>query len=279
MTLQSRGPGTGDARRDEIAALGPWFHNLHLPDGAQTAPDHPLGDFPAYKWREIARALPADLSGATALDIGCNAGFHSFQLAARGARVTAIDSDEHYLRQARWAARWLDEDGRITFERMQVYDLAALGRRFDVVLFLGVLYHLRYPQLALDLVSRVVGELAVVQTLTMPAEPGATASDATVPENLAFEERSRLAQPGWPRAAFVEHRLADDPTNWWVPDDACARAMLRAAGLRIVSTPGCELYVCEPDHDEPAARAGQRESELRAVLEPSSSESSSSQRK
>ena len=85
--------------------LAPWFHNLHLPDGRQTAPDHPLGDFPAFKWRQIAPHVPVHLAGRRALDIGCNAGFYSFELARRGAQVTAIDSDERYLAQARWAAR------------------------------------------------------------------------------------------------------------------------------------------------------------------------------
>ncbi len=86
MTLETQ------PRHDpELAALGPWFHNLHLPDGRETAPDHPLGDFPAYKWREIATALPDDLTGWRALDVGCNAGFYSFELARRGADVLAVD--------------------------------------------------------------------------------------------------------------------------------------------------------------------------------------------
>src|SRR3546814_15655835 len=76
---------TDASRDDQVAALGPWFHNLHLPDGTETAPDHPLGDFPSFKWQQVARHLPEDLSGWTALDIGCNAGFYSFQLAKRGA--------------------------------------------------------------------------------------------------------------------------------------------------------------------------------------------------
>src|SRR5213075_1703884 len=84
----------------DIARLAPWFHNLHLPDGTQTCPDHWLGDFPAFKWREIAPHLPADLTGWSCLDIGCNAGFYTFELARRGARVLGIDVDERYLRQA-----------------------------------------------------------------------------------------------------------------------------------------------------------------------------------
>src|SRR5688500_9756004 len=93
-----------------IARLAPWFHNLHLPDGSETAPDHPLGDFPMRKWREIERHIPTDLVGWRALDVGCNAGFYSFELARRGARVTAVDSNNHYLAQARWAAREFELD-------------------------------------------------------------------------------------------------------------------------------------------------------------------------
>src|SRR5918997_6765494 len=80
-----------NGRHAKIAELGPWFHNLHLPDGTQTAPDHSLGDFPSFKWLEVAPHLPKDLTGWRALDIGCNAGFYTFELARRGARVTGID--------------------------------------------------------------------------------------------------------------------------------------------------------------------------------------------
>jgi tRNA (mo5U34)-methyltransferase len=264
MTLQSMGtaaPAGADETSHRIAELAPWFHNLHLPDGRCTAPDHPLGDFPAFKWHQLAGSIPAELAGTTALDIGCNAGYYSFQLAARGARVLAIDHDEHYLEQGRWAARLLDPHGLVEFRRMGVYDLASLPDRFDLVLFLGVLYHLRHPQLALDIVAERVGGRLVFQTLTMPA----SADALEVPDDLPLERRDLLTAPGWPRAAFIEHSLAGDPTNWWALDDACVRAMLRSAGLQVIGTPGHELYVCEP------AAAGDpatpwRQAELAAVL-------------
>jgi len=222
--------------------LGPWFHNLHLPDGTQTAPDHPLGDFPAFKWRQIAPYVPADLEGRRALDIGCNAGFYSFKLAERGAHVLAVDMDDHYLRQATWAAEQLDPNGRVEFRRMQVYELARSTEAFDLILFLGVLYHLRHPLLALDIVSERLRGRLILQTLTMPGSP-----PADQPADIGIDERDRLAGPGWPRAAFIEHRLAGDPTNWWAPDDACVRAMARSADLRVLDSPGHEIYVCERD--------------------------------
>jgi len=238
MTLQS----LGRHAPKEIAALAPWFHNLHLPGGVQTAPDHPLGDFPRYKWEELASALPDDLTGWSALDIGCNAGFYSFELAARGAEVVGIDLDEHYLRQARWAAERLDVGGRVEFRRLGVYDLARTDDRYDLILFMGVLYHLRHPLLALDLVAARARRLVVLQTLTTEWER----AEASSADDVGYDERERLSEPGWPKAAFVERRLFGDPTNWWVPNAAAVEAMVRSAGLEVVERPGHELWVCRP---------------------------------
>ncbi|HEX3125711.1 MAG TPA: TIGR04290 family methyltransferase [Thermoanaerobaculia bacterium] len=226
---------------DEIAALAPWFHNLHLPDGTQTAPDHFLGDFPRFKWEQIRAWIPEDLSGWTALDIGCNAGFYTFELARRGARVTGIDYDERYLDQARWAARQFGVEDQVKLRRMQVYDLARSEERWDLVLFMGVLYHLRYPLLGLDIVARRVRRRLVFQTLTMPGE-----EVYDPPADLDIDEREILLDPGWPKMAFIEHRLAADPTNWWAPNHAAVEAMLRSAGLRVTARPGHEIYLCEP---------------------------------
>src|SRR4051812_27880454 len=115
---------TTDTVEGKILELAPWFHNLHLPDGTQTAPEHFLGDFPSFKWLEIASWIPEDLNGWTALDIGCNAGFYSFELARRGARVVGIDRDPHYLAQAQWAAGQFGLEDRVEFRHMQIYDLA-----------------------------------------------------------------------------------------------------------------------------------------------------------
>jgi tRNA (mo5U34)-methyltransferase len=242
-TLQSHGPKrpARDPVAREIQGLAPWFHNLHLPSGHETAPDHPLGDFPRVKWWELASSLPEDLTGWRALDVGCNAGFYSFALARRGADVLAIDADDHYLTQARWAAERFELTERIRFERLEVYDLARREERFDLVLFLGVLYHLRHPLLALDLLAEKAERLLVLQTLTMPGD-----DEVRPPRNLPFDKRDRLLDAGWPKMAFIEKRLADDPTNWWAPNDACVEAMLRSSGLEVVERPGYQLWVCRP---------------------------------
>ncbi len=226
----------------EIAELGPWFHNIHLPDGTQTAPGHPLGDFPTYKWRLISPDLPEDMTDWTVLDIGCNAGFYSLQLAARGADVTAIDIDDHYLDQARWAAGQFGMGSRIQFLRKQVYELAFMEESYDLILFMGVFYHLRHPLLALDIVSEKFEKLLVFQTLTMPGEQVFVFDDS-----LTIDDRLLLLHPGWPKMAFIEKSLAGDPTNWWAPNHAAVLAMLRSCGLRVLKNPGHEIYICRRD--------------------------------
>lgn len=226
---------------DQVRDLAPWFHNLHLPDGTQTAPDHPLGDFPSNKWTRIAGHVPDDLTGWSALDIGCNAGFYSFELARRGADVTAIDCDPHYLRQAEWAAGKFGLADRIRFRRQQIYDLAHMSEQFDIVWFMGVFYHLRYPTLGLDIVARKTRRLLVFQTMTLPGEDVAAA-----PPNLALTEREQMNQPGWPKMAFIERRLENDPTNWWAANHACVEALLRSCGFHVLARPAHEIYLCEP---------------------------------
>lgn len=148
----------------EIAALGPWFQNLHLPDGTQTLPNHRMGDFPASQWRQIAPHLPEDLTGWCVLEIGCNAGFYAFEMAKRGARVTGVDTDAHVLAQAHWAAKQFGLEAQVAFEQRQVYDLASTRETYDLVLCLGGTSHLRYPLLGLDIIARKVKKLLVFQT-------------------------------------------------------------------------------------------------------------------
>lgn len=240
MTNQSDSRRTNTAR--QVADLAPWFHNLHLPDGTQTAPDHFLGDFPSYKWAELAMCIPDDLSGWSVLDIGCNAGYYCFELARRGASVTGIDSNEHYLAQARWAARQYGLSHRVQFARLQVHELARHAETYDLVLFLGVFYHLRYPLLALDIVVQRVRGLLLFQTLSMPGESAYESAP-----DYDINDRAMMREPGWPVMAFIEGRLAGDPTNWWAPNHACIEAMMRSCGMRVVSRPGTETYLCEPD--------------------------------
>lgn len=220
-----------------IEELGPWFQNIRI-GGTQTAPQHFLGDYPAFKWQGFAHVVPEDLQGCSVLDIGCNAGFYCFEMKRRNAgRVVGIDSDEHYLAQARFVAEQKGLD--IEFQRMSVYEVAQLEERFDLVLFMGVLYHLRHPLLALDLLwEHVVGDRMLFQCLQR--------GDERIPdlqENYDFSEWGLFDQPDYPKTFFVEQRYASDPTNWWIPNTAAMEAMLRSSGFEIVEHPEREVYL------------------------------------
>lgn len=236
-TLQSH-PAQAEASAQDIHELGPWFHNLHLPDGRQTAPDHPLGDYPAYKWRALASCLPQRLDGQRVLDIGCNAGYFAIELARRGAQVTAIDHDPHYLRQAAWAAAQFDLGKRLVLREGDVYGLASTGERYDIVLFMGVFYHLRYPLLGLDIAASMSDGLLLFQSLATggPADE----MDTSDPGYLG---RDRLREDAWPKLAFIEHELAGDPSNWWVPNPPAMRAMLRSAGFELQAMAD-DIHIC-----------------------------------
>jgi tRNA (mo5U34)-methyltransferase len=225
--------------RERVEALGPWFHNLDL-RGVKTAPAHFLGNYPEVKWRRFSAAIPEHLTGMSVLDIGCNGGFYSLEMKRRGAnRVLGIDFDDGYLEQARFAAEVTGAD--VEFRKLSVYDVGTLGESFDIVLFMGVLYHLRHPLLALDLIrEHVARNLLVFQSM----QRGSAAVQDTE-EDYNFWQTELFDSPAYPKLHFIEHSYAGDPTNWWVPNRACAEAMLRSAGFIITAHPEDEVYICQ----------------------------------
>jgi tRNA (mo5U34)-methyltransferase len=204
-----------------VAELGPWFHDLDL-QGVRTAPDHFLHGYPEKKYRRFAHVIPEDLTGKSVLDIGCNAGFYSFEMKRRGAsRVLGIKD--------------------IEFRRGEVWDVGALGERFDLVIFMGVLYHLRHPLLALDLIhEHVAGDLLLFQSL----QAGTKGMFKPDRDYDFFEGLKEFDRSEWPRMHFIEQRYAGDPTNWWVPNEAASAGMLRSAGFEIIEHPETEVFLC-----------------------------------
>ena len=231
------------SRQDEIRrraeALGPWFHNIEL-NGVRTAPDHFLGDYPAVKWQSFADAIPQDLTGKSVLDIGCNGGFYSIEMKQRGAeRVLGIDFDDDYLAQARFAAEVTGLD--IEFRKLSVYDVGALGERFDVVLFMGVLYHLRHPLLALDLIhEHVASDLLVFQSM----QRGSQEVDAGRRRTTPSGRRSISTGPATRSCTSSSTAMPTIRPTGGCRTAACVEAMLRSAGFEILQHPEDEVYIC-----------------------------------
>ncbi len=158
-----------------------------------------------------------------------------------------IDSDPHYLRQAEFAARQTGED--IEFKLMSVYEVEKLRERFDLVLFMGVLYHLRHPLLALDLLhEHVVGGQMLFQCMQRGEE-----EVPALGENYDFFNTAIFEQRSFPKVYFVEERYAGDPSNWFIPNKAAVEAMLRSAGFVIRANPEREVYLVERGTRHPMA--------------------------
>lgn len=189
-----------------------WYHTIELPGGVVT---------PGVNNSPLALArldLPTSLAGKSVLDVGAWDGFYSFEAAKRGAaRVLATDS---FVWQGRWqqsgfllARQALGLEGVVEDRFIDVMDLSpkALGQTFDVVLFLGVLYHLRDPITALQRVSSVCDGLLLMETETAL--------------NFLPFPAARL----WPG-----RELKDDDTNWWSLNRAALVALLGIFGFRDV---------------------------------------------
>ena len=193
--------------RSEVSKVN-WYHSIPLGDGVVT----PGVDDTRSRLPKIH--MPDDLSGKTVLDVGAWDGFFSFEAERRGAsRVLATDSFS-------WTGQgWGTKDGfelarralgsRVEDRELDVLDLSpeTVGE-FDVVFFLGVLYHMKHPLLALERVFSVTRELLIMSTFV----------DAT------WTRR--------PAAAFYPRAEANsDPTNWWGPNPGAVVAMLETAGF------------------------------------------------
>ena len=138
-----------------------WWHSFELPDGSLI---QGVNSVESLRKRLAQFPIPADLKGKRVLDIGCWDGWFSFEMERRGADVVAIDNwDNPRFRQIHAALR-----SRVDYRQLDMYELTPnrVGR-FDIVLFMGVLYHLKHPLLALERVCALTTDLAVVDSFIL----------------------------------------------------------------------------------------------------------------
>jgi tRNA (mo5U34)-methyltransferase len=216
---------SADEIRAAIATVPRWFHSIEIAPGIVT---------PGRATHRVLErlGLPADLTGKSVLDVGCSDGFFSFECERRGAsRVVAFDD---------WSAPYVaGPTGFHTAHRLlrskveyhsldlQTLDPDALGE-FDIVLCLGVLYHLRHPFLGMEHLARLTR--------------GALYLETEVTESVI----------NTPSMLFVEGMFRGrDFSTWWVPSIACVQAMARAAGFQRAQTVNIfdtrAVFHCEKD--------------------------------
>jgi len=216
----------------EVARLGPWFHNFEIARNVWTNADGtgPGADYPARRWKDV-QPLFANLAGKSCLDIGCSSGFFSLKAKELGAAsVLGVDSGEQVgaIDQARYAGKVLGLSA--SFETISAYDLARLTERFDTVFFMGVLYHLRHPLVALEAIRSVCTGSLILQTITTPSGMRNRELERQETENVGLNSRTML-DDRFPTVRFVEGKLAGDSSCWFIPNVQAVTAMLRTAGF------------------------------------------------
>lgn len=211
---------------EKVGEVKFWRHKIVLPDGSVTpGSQDTLGQLPTI-------GLPEYLTGKTVLDIGCSDGFFSFECEKRGAsRVLAVDN---------FASVYVDSpagfmvardllNSKVEFLDSDLFllDPKTTGK-FDLVLFLGVLYHLRHPLFALDHLVKFCKEQIIVETAIIPESSG---FKSAVSQRILGEKTP---------AAYMEFLEGDslnhDPTTWWKQSSRCMEGMLRSCGLCGVKT-------------------------------------------
>ncbi len=216
--------------REEILSglkrLEPWFHCIDLGNGIVTKTESAIGEpveHPRPTWEKVRACLPAELSGKTVLDVGCNAGFYSLEMKRRGAsRVLGIDSQRNLIRQAEFVR---DVNGlEIDYRKMSVYDLDphVIGQ-FDVTLALGLLYHCKHLVLALEKLFIVTRKLMVLETAIYPPEKA--------PASFTYAVGG--LQPLLHPLAYVENEpdAKEAIYNWFLPGVNALGALLRNIGF------------------------------------------------
>jgi tRNA (mo5U34)-methyltransferase len=183
-----------------------FMHSFAFPDGTVHEGAVPVDMLNS----NFAKFKLGDLTGKTVLDVGCSNGFQSIECAKRGAIVTSVDIDQYALDEIH---KWVDKYSipNIETKLLDVYDLDSLDQSYDIVLFLGLIYHLRHPLLGLEIVSRRAKNILIVET-------HASLSPDTVME------------------FYDADQINNDPSNWWGPSPSCLDKMMKTVGCKQTET-------------------------------------------
>lgn len=203
-----------EAEKRELIQGINWFHSIDLGDGVVTAGLRSQEELQAC----ATEVFKHSVTGKSVLDVGAWDGFFSFEAARRGAaRVMATDF--HCWSGAGWGDKTGFNMAR-EFSRLPVHDLEidvpdiskkSVGM-WDIVLFLGVFYHMKNPLDAIERVAAIARERLVVETYIderLPAEPPA----------MVF---------------YPRYELNGDGSNWWGPNPSCVMSMLDICGFHRV---------------------------------------------
>ncbi len=211
IALLSNHPVLGSITKDQLDRIekGAWYHSIDLPDGRVIPGIIPVE---ALRARMDAFGLPGDLRGKRVLDVGAATGWCSFEMERRGAEVVAVDCVEYD--DFRVAHRILGS--KVDYKLLDVDELTPeLLGTFDIVVFFGVLYHLRHPLLGLEKILALARDAVLVESFVCDAH----LSEADRNSNGCYME------------FYETDELGGQIDNWVGPTVNCLAAMCRAAGF------------------------------------------------
>jgi tRNA (mo5U34)-methyltransferase len=219
------------------------YHSIELPDGSILPGLQPIEHL---RWRLDLFDLPKDLRGKRVLDVGAWDGWFSFECERRGAEVVAVDcvALDTFIEAKELLA------SKVEYLTLDVNELSArrLGH-FDIVLFFGVLYHLRHPLLGLEKAVELSTDLALIESFVIQRE------NRDIPAVMEFYERTELG---------------GQVDNWCGPSPECLVSMCRSAGFAQVElkdiTNQRASVVCRRRWPEPDPQPSESTPQLHAVI-------------
>lgn len=202
-----------------------WFHAFEISPGI-TTPGRIKVD---AKFALDYYGIPEDLTGKLALDIGAWDGPYSFELERRGATVIALDIQDPE-RTGFSLAKEIKKSS-VEYRRCSVYDLPVeFDEKFDIVLFLGVYYHLKHPLLAFERIWQTLNTQGMIYF------EGAILDFAYNIDSFWAKNRELLAHlSSIPVAYFTSEKFALDASNWYVPTAVCLQEWLKATGFQDIN--------------------------------------------
>ena len=204
---------------EKINSIKNWWHKIELLPGVFT----PGEDDPQSRLYQMG--IPEDLAGVSVLDIGAYDGFFSFYCERKGAEVTAVDvisPDECGFNVIKTIL-----NSKVKHVQSTVYNLDPKNiGQFDIVLFIGVLYHLRHPLLALDKIYNLCNELMILESQICD-EWIVDSKKQIISGNSISHEFSKI-----PFLQFYPYdELHKDPSNWFSPNELALSKMMETSGF------------------------------------------------
>ena len=158
--------------------------------------------------------------------------------------VLGIDSSPRSIEQAKFIANVLKKD--IKYEIRNIYDfLFSEQPKYDYVIFVGLMYHLRYPLLVLDRLFELTRGKLIFQTALSNTSYPKEDSNLEIPDNFGMAEKHLFDNPEFPKMNFIEKKYNGDFSNWWICNLEGVQSLIRSAGFRILKRSE-NIFLCEP---------------------------------